>query len=286
MLGSIIGDVAGSYLEVLEVEAIKTTPEKKRSYESRIKILDKNTPLFNDKCSCTDDSNLTCAIADAVLNNESYEKKLREYGLNDINNGLDKYGRSRYGKGFISWLKGESEGVSYGNGSAMRIAPIGYLFDDIDTIKEQTRLATIPSHDNPEAIIGAESVAVTIYLARNNFSKEEIKKYIKKNYYHLDYNLEELQKNYRFSSRCSNSVPQAIYCFLISNDFEDAIRKSLSIGGDTDTIACITGGIAEAYYGIPETLKEEVQDFIPDYMKDILTKFYSKDTVKKLKKEL
>ena len=82
----------------------------------------------------------------------------------------------------------------------------------------------------------------------------------------MDYNLEELQKNYRFSSRCSNSVPQALYCFLISNDFEDAIRKSLSIGGDTDTITCITGGIAEAYYGIPEHLKEEVQDFIPDYM--------------------
>lgn len=285
MLGSIIGDIAGSYLEVLEIESLKTL-EKKRSYEERIKILDENTPLFDKNSSCTDDSNLTCAIADAVINNKNYETTLKEYALKDLENGLDKYGRSRYGKGFVSWLMGKSDGKSFGNGSAMRIAPIGFLFDDIDTIKEQVRLATIPSHNNVEAIKCAESVAITIYLARNKFSKEEIKKYIEGNYFKLDYNLVDLQKNYKFSSRCSESVPQALYCFLISNDFIDAIRKSLSIGGDCDTIACITGGISEAFYGIPEDIKTEVQDYIPEYMKDILIKFYSKMTIKKLKKIL
>ena len=285
MLGSIIGDIAGSYLEVLEIKALKTL-EQKRSYEERIKILDENTPLFNKNSSCTDDSNLTCAIADAVINNKNYEATLKEYALKDLENGLDKYGRSRYGSNFVSWVKGEVEGISYGNGSAMRIAPIGYLFDDINTIKEQVKLATIPSHNNIEAIKGAECVAITIYLARNNFKKEEIKKYIEDNYYKLDYDLEDLQRNYKFSAICSTSVPQALYCFLISNDFIDAIRKSLSIGGDSDTIACIVGGISEAYYGIPEDIKTEVQEYIPEHMKDILINFYSKMTIKKLQKIL
>lgn len=285
MLGNIIGDVAGSYIEVLEIDAIKTE-EKKRKYEDRIKILDKNIPLFNDKCSCTDDSNLTCAIADAVMNNKDYKKTLKEYALNDIKQGLDKYGRNRYGSGFISWVMGENEGNSYGNGAAMRIAPIGYIFNDLDTIKKHVRLATIPSHNNEEAIKGAEIVAITILLARNKYTKEEIKKYIEDNYCRLDFELEKLQKNYKFSSKCSNTVPQALYCFLISNNFEDAIRKSISIGGDSDTIACIVGGISEAFYGIPKYIKDEIQKFIPEHIKCILNQFYSKTEVKKLIKKL
>lgn len=284
MLGSIIGDIIGSIYEVQEVIAIKNTLEQKRDYKERIKVLDINTPLFTDECSYTDDSVLTCAIADATMNNKDYEKTLREYGLNEIALGIDKYGRSRFGKGFISWLLHENEGKSYGNGSAMRIAPIGYLFDDIKIIKREVKKATIPSHNNEESIKASECVAITIYLARNNYSKEEIKKYIEQNYYNLNFNLENLQKNYRFSSRCNNSVPQALYCFLISNNFEDAIRKSISIGGDSDTIACIVGGISEAYYGIPEKIKKEVEKFIPEYIQDILKQFYSKLKVKKLKK--
>lgn len=194
--------------------------------------------------------------------------------------------RSRYGRSFISWLLGQSEGVSFGNGASMRIAPIGYLFDDINTIKEEVHLATIPSHNNKEAILCAESVAVCIYLARKKYSKEEIKNYIEKNYFSLDFNLEDLQRNYKFSSKSIDSVPQAIYCFIISNDFEDAIRKALSIGGDSDTIACITGGISEAYYGIPKKLKEEVEKYIPEHIKEVLIRFYSNETLKKLKKIL
>lgn len=282
MLGSIIGDIIGSIYEVKEVEAIKNNIDKKRSYEDRIKILDNNTPLFTQYSSYTDDSVLTTAIADAVLNNKDYEFSLKKYGLNELDLGMDKYGRSRFGKGFCEWLNGIGVGNSYGNGSAMRISPVGFLFNDIETIKKEVKLATIPSHNSIEAIKGAEAVAITIYLARIGESQEEIKKYIEENYYKLDYNLEDLQKNYRFSSKCSNSVPQALYCFIISNDFEDAIRKSISIGGDSDTIAAIVGGISEAYYGIPEDILSEVYKYIPDYINEVLNQFYNLSVVKKL----
>lgn len=282
MLGSIIGDIIGSIYEVEEVEAIKNNVDKKREFKERIKILDNNTLLFTDECSYTDDTVLTAAIADAVLNNKDYEECLKTYGLNELNLGVDKYGRSRFGKGFCEWLQGNVEGNSYGNGSAMRISSIGYLFNDIETIKKEVKLATIPSHNNSEAIKGAEAVAVTIYLARIGKSKEEIKKYIEDNYYKLDYDLEDLQRNYRFSSKCSNSVPQALYCFIVSNSFLDAIRKSISIGGDSDTIAAIVGGISEVYYGIPNEIKDEVYKYIPDYIKEVLKQFYNLSIDKKL----
>lgn len=276
MLGSIIGDIAGSIYEVKEIEAIKNNSDKKRSYEERIKILDKNVPLFTSECSYTDDSILTTAIADAIINDKNYETCLRKYGLKELDLGLDKYGRSRFGSGFVNWLKDNNQGNSYGNGSAMRIAPIGYLSNSIEELKENVIKATIPSHNHEEAIIGAEAVATTIYMARNGFNKEEIKKYIEDNYYKLDFNLEDLQKNYKFSSKCSNSVPQAIFCFLVSDSFEDSIRKAISIGGDSDTISCIVGGISEAYYGINENIKQEANKYIPEYIKDILNQFYLK----------
>lgn len=276
MIGSIIGDIVGSIYEVEEVNAIKTKEDKKRDYSERIKILDDNVSLFSELSSYTDDTALTCAIADAVINNKDYEKCLREYGLRELSLGLDKYGRSRFGKGFVSWLKNNKVGDSYGNGSAMRISSIGFLYDDIETIKNEVFKATIPSHNNDEAIKGAEAVAITIFLARNGKTKQEIKDYIEKNYYSLDYELEDLQRNYRFSSKCSESVPQAIFCFLESNGFIDAIRKSISIGGDSDTIACIVGGISEAYYGVPTYLKNEIYKYIPLYMALIVKQFYLK----------
>jgi len=265
MLGAIIGDVVGSTYEVEEIKSKGT-----RTYEERIKILDKNTPLFREDSSYTDDTILTCAILDAIKNgNCDYEKYLREYGLNEVSIGLDKYGRSRFGKGFISWLNDTKQGNSYGNGSAMRISPVGYLFNDLETVKKESYKATIPSHNNIEAITAAEAVATSIYLLRNN-SKEEVIKYIKNNYYDLDFNLEDLQRNYKFSSKASSSVPQALYVFSVSNDFEDAIRKAISIGGDSDTIACIVGSLAEACYGIPESIKEEVKGYLNDNIINLL----------------
>ena len=274
MIGAIIGDVVGSYYEVLEV----TT---KRTYEDRIKILDKKIPLFTSDCSYTDDTVLTCAIYDAITNgNCDYEKYLRMYGRKEMNLGLDKYGRSRFGKGFIDWLNGNYIGNSYGNGSAMRISPVGFLFNDIEEIKKESYKATIPSHNHPDSIKGAEAIAVMIFLLRKGLSKEIVADYIKKYYYSLDYDLEELQRNNKFTSKTSICVPQSIYIFLVSNDFEDAIRKAISIGGDTDTIGAIVGSLAEAYYGIPEAIKEEVKKYLNE---DIINLIFKEDKVKKNK---
>ena len=275
MFGAIIGDVAGSYLEVLEVQGIK---DGHRSYEERIKILDGNKPLFADECSCTDDSILTIAIYDAIVNgNLDYEKYLREYGLREVNEGIDKYGRSRFGNGFVSWLNGDFQGESYGNSAAMRIGPVGYLFDTLDEVKEQARLATISSHNHIDAIKGAEAVAVAIFLLRTGHSKEEVYDFVTNNYYELDFDLEDLQRNNKFSSKSSITVPQALFVFFQSDDFEDSIRKALSIGGDSDTIACIVGSISEAYYGVSDELKEQVKPFMKDYMIELL----EKDNLKK-----
>ena len=281
MLGAIIGDIAGSYYEVLEIK-YKKEHNTNRPYEERIKILDRSIPLFTSESSYTDDTILTCAIYDAIKNgNKDYTKYLKDYGKREINLGKDKYGRSRFGKGFIEWLNSDTVGTSYGNGSAMRISPVGYLFDDIDTIRKEAYEATIPSHNNEDAIKGATIVAEVIYYLRTGKEKEEVIKYIKDNYDSLDFDLEDLYHHNEFSSKASITVPQALYVFEVANSFEDTIRKAIAIGGDTDTIACIAGGIAEAYYGIPDNIKEEVKDYLSKELYDLIKKdIYEKDSVK------
>lgn len=274
MLGAIIGDVAGSNYEVLEVRHLKKY-HIPRSYEERIKILDKGTPLFTKESTSTDDSVLTCAIYDAIKNgNCEYEKYLREYGLREINMGQDSYGRSRFGKGFVEWLQGYYQGTSYGNGSAMRISPIGFLFNTIDDIKKNSRLATIPSHNHEESLKASESVALAIFLLRSGKTKEEVINYIKNNYYDLNFDLETLQSVNTFSSKASITVPQAFYIFSISDSFEDSIRKAISIGGDSDTIAAIVGSLSESYYGIPDELKGKVKPYLSEYMYELLKDRY------------
>ena len=269
MLGAIIGDVVGSYYEVLEVKEIKNGH---RSYEERIKILDQNTPLFTENSSVTDDSILTFAIYKAIKENKPYEEMLKYYAKKEIDLGKDMYGRSRFGKGFVEWVNGNTEGTSYGNGASMRISPVGYLFDTLDEVKQETYKATIPSHNHEESILCAEAVSTSIFLLRNGITKEELKEYIEKNYFKLNYDLEDLRRNYKFSSKSINSVPQAIFTFLESNSFEETIRNAISIGGDTDTIACIAGSLAESYYGIPQELLEQVKPYLKDYMKELLDK--------------
>lgn len=271
MLGAIIGDIAGSIYEVKEVKSIKTGV----SYENRIQILNKDVPLFAKYSSYTDDTVLTTALADALLHDKDYTKYLKKYGNREINLGLDIYDRNRFGKGFIEWLKSDVLGESYGNGCAMRISPIPNYLGTLEEVLEETKKATIPSHNHLDSINAASAVATAIFLAKNKRPKAEIKKMIEKQYsYFLDFSLEDLQKNYRFTAKAIDSVPQAIYCFLVSADFEDAIRKAISIGGDADTIAAITGSIAEAYYGIPEQLLKEVWDYVPEYVKVIVKRFY------------
>ena len=269
MLGAIIGDVVGSYYEVLEVKEIKNGH---RTYEERIKILDQNTPLFTNNSSVTDDSILTFAIYKAIKENKPYEEMLKYYAKEEIDLGKDMYGRSRFGKGFVEWVNGNTQGTSYGNGASMRISPVGYLFDTLEEVKQETYKATIPSHNNEESILCAEAVSTSIFLLRNGMSKEELKEYIEKNYFKLDYDLEDLRRNYKFSSKSINSVPQAIFAFWESNSFEETITNAISIGGDTDTIACIAGSLAESYYGIPEDILEQVKPYLKDYMKELLDK--------------
>lgn len=274
MLGAIIGDVAGS---IYEVEEIKSLKNKEINYLNRIKILNKETPLFTKDCSYTDDTVLTTAIAKALLTDKNYEKHLKMFGLKEINLGLDKYGRNRFGSGFCEWLLGNYIGESYGNGCAMRVSPIAnYCYNIYDVVGE-TYNATYPSHNNEESFEAATMVSICIFLAKRKKSKEYIKKYIENTFEcSLDFDLEELQKKYVFTSKAKDSVPQAIFCFLESNDFEDAIRKAISIGGDSDTIAAITGSIAETYYGIDEKIIKEVEKYLPEYIINITNEFYKK----------
>ena len=159
----------------------------------------------------------------------------------------------------------------------MRISPVGFCFDTIEEVKKHARLSTIPSHNHEDSIKCAEAVAVAIFLLRNNNSKEEVIKYIEDNYFKLDYDLEDLQRNYMFTSKAIDSVPQAIYVFKESTSFEDSIRKAISIGGDTDTIAAIVGSLSEAYYGISNELKDKVKPYLRDYMYDLLKdKYYNR----------
>jgi len=272
MLGAIIGDVAGSTYEVDEIKSLKN---KEINYINKIKILNKETPLFNNDSSYTDDTILTAAIAKALLTDKDYEKYLREFGIKEVNLGLDKYGRNRFGKGFCDWLKGNYIGESYGNGCAMRISAIANYYDNLDDIIRETKKVTYSSHNHKESYNASEAVSVCIYFAKHNKNKKFIKNYIEAKYgYDLNYNLNELQKTYNFTSRASNSVPQAIFCFLESNDFEDAIRKAISIGGDSDTIAAITGSIAEAYYGIDKHLIKRLEYYLPEYIINIANEFY------------
>lgn len=273
MLGAIIGDIAGSTYEVDEI--IKAKKKEKVSYEDRIKILNLNIPLFKENSSYTDDTVLTTAIADCILNNGSYEEYLKKYALNEINLGKDIYGRSRFSKGFCEWVLDNKEGNSFGNGCSMRISPVPNYFYSYSDILEETKKSTIPSHNHEESLIATKAVSLAIFLAKQKIEKQDIKRIIEKECnYDLNFDLEQLQKNYKFSSKASNSVPQAIYCFLVSTDFEDAIRKSISIGGDCDTVAAITGSIAEVYYGIPKEIISEANKFIPDYVKEVINKFY------------
>ncbi len=285
MLGAMIGDLAGSVYEVEEIN-YWFQHKKPRPYEERMKIMDPKTPLFLDTSIFTDDTAWTLAIYDAVVNGDcDYENYLKEYGKKELEKGLDKFGRGRFSPASTRWIKGDYQGESYGNGAAMRISPIGFIFDSFEQIKEQACLASIPSHNHEEAIKSAEGVAIAIYLLRIGMPKRQVEDYIKLNYYSMNYELEDLRRNYTFTSKASESVPQAMFCFFHSNSFEDAIRTAISIGGDTDTIASITGALAESYYGIPEQIKESIKNDLDEDTYLLLKDKYFTQKEYKIKKD-
>jgi len=253
MYGNIIGDLAGSIYEYGQIKKV-----------SHINI----DELITEDSFISDDTILTIAIIDAIVNNKKYGEKLREYGIKyeDFIKLDIPYFEKTFSPGFLKWANGNFEGQSCGNGAMMRIAPIGYLFNSLEEVEEQTKLATMPSHNSKEAIECATIIAKIIFLARKGYSKEEI---IKK----LNITLYEKEIK-QFNYTCSDTIDICLYALFTADNFEDAIKKVLSYGGDTDTNACIVGGMAEAMYGLDEQYIKEVDKKIPEEFKKILKKVY------------
>lgn len=249
MLGAIAGDVIGS---VFEHDPIKST----------------DFPLFSRYSRFTDDTVLSVAVASAILNKIDYATSLKIFSR--------KYPDAGYGQFFYYWMMSdESEPYdSWGNGSAMRVSPVGFAFDSIEDVMNEAEWSAAVTHNHPEGIKGAQATALAIFLARTGTSKEEIKQEISARFsYNLDRTLDEIRPNYYFDVSCQGTVPEAIIAFLESTDFEDAIRKAISLGGDSDTLACITGGIAQAFYRtIPEQIVTAVHQRLPDEFLSIIEK--------------
>lgn len=250
IIGAIIGDVLGS---VYEWDNIKTTKFN----------------LFHPDCDFTDDTVLTIAVADSILNGKDFSRTIWEYGR--------KYPGRGYGGNFSRWLQSDQRKPygSFGNGSAMRVSAVGFAFSDVETVLEIAKQTAEVTHNHPEGIKGAQATAVAILLARQGKSKEEIKSYISSTFhYNLNFTLDEIRPIYEFDETCKGSIPQAIAAFLESSDYETAIRLAISIGGDSDTIACITGGIASAYYKrIPKEIIDFVVNRLPDEFIEIMNRF-------------
>lgn len=253
MLGAIAGDIIGS-------------PYEFNNYRAE------DFPLFIEESTFTDDTVLTVALADAILTGVEYTQKIKEY--------YHRYPHMSYGGRFHVWAEqDESEPYnSYGNGSAMRCSPVGWAYDTLEEVLKMTERSAMPTHNHPEGIKGAKAVAGSIFLARTQNSKQAVKDFVTKDMgYNLDFSLPDLRRDYRFNETCQETVPQAIFCFMISTDFEDAIRKAISIGGDSDTVACITGSIAEAYYGgIPMEMKKQILSILDVDLLGVAEEFYGK----------
>lgn len=240
MLGAIIGDMVGSIYEF-------------HNHRS------KEFPLFNSKCFPTDDSIMTIAVAKAILENDGKAEGLEDKTVEWMQKIGRQYPNCGYGGRFYEWMYARNPHPynSFGNGAAMRVSACGWAGKTLEEVKALSRAVTIVTHNHPEGVKGAEATACAIFLARTRHSKEEIRAFIEDNCYTLDFMLDEIRPTYRFDVTCQGSVPQAIEAFLESTSFEDAIRNAISIGGDSDTIAAITGSIAEAFYGIPEDIRKQ-----------------------------
>lgn len=240
MIGAIAGDIIGS---VYEHRPIKT----------------KDFPLFHANCRFTDDSVLTVAVAKAIMEDGDYQKWMQKIGR--------RYPNAGYGGSFIGWLYSEDPVPynSWGNGSAMRVSPVGFVFDSVDEVLHEAARSAEVSHNHPEGIKGAQATALSVFLARTEKDKALIRKEIASRFgYDLERTVEGIRPFYRFDISCQGTVPEAIIAFLDSESYEDAVRNAVSLGGDSDTLACITGGIAEAYYGpAGDSIAENVKRILP-----------------------
>ncbi|MEQ2369437.1 ADP-ribosylglycohydrolase family protein [Ruminococcus sp. AF46-10NS] len=261
MYGAILGDIIGSPFEF-------DRGDKTKEFD-----------LFTKGCDFTDDSVMTIAVGEALLavGPEATVKEIEEAVVTNMQDWGKRYPYAGYGGRFRYWLRERNPKPygSYGNGSAMRVSAVGWLYDSLERTREVARATANVTHNHPEGIKGAEATASAIYMARNESSKEEIKEYIEREFhYNLDRTLDEIRPGYHMDETCQRTVPEAIIAFLESKDFEDAIRNAVSLGGDTDTLGAITGSIAEAFYGISDVLIAECRSRIDEgLMTDILDEF-------------
>jgi ADP-ribosylglycohydrolase len=253
MIGAIAGDIIGS---VYEWHNNKTT----------------DFSLMNEASFFTDDSVLTIALADSILNGAPYNTLLKEY--------YTLYPNAGYGGMFSRWASSDKSEPynSFGNGAAMRISPVGFAFSTLDSVMAKAEEYTAVTHDHPEGIKGAQATAAAIYLARTGNDKEQIRGFIQMRFgYDLSRRLDDIRPEYKFDETCQGTVPEAIIAFLESKSYENAIRLAISLGGDSDTLACITGGIAQAFYGsIPEEIEKMVYQKLDTKLGNITRRFMKK----------
>ena len=253
MKGAVAGDIIGS---IYERKPIKT----------------KAFPLFDRRCTYTDDTVLTVAIAEAILTGRSYRDAVLAFGR--------RYPLAGYGGTFIGWLQ-QTEPQPYnswGNGSAMRVSPIGVAFSTVEAVLHEAEQSAVISHDHPEGVKGAQATALAVFLARQGEDKESIRAEIVRRFgYDLSQTVAEIRPDYRFDVSCQGTVPAALIAFLDSDSYEDTVRNAISLGGDSDTLACIAGGVAEAFYGeVPAPIWSQVVAFLPAELLTVLAAFYEK----------
>ncbi len=260
MYGAITGDIIGSQFEF-------DRGNKSREFE-----------LFGKKCEYTDDTVMTVAVAEALLDagKDADEKTVKEKLVASLKKWGKKYPYAGYGNRFKLWVlsdKSEPYG-SYGNGSGMRVSPVGWLYDSMERTREVARWTAEITHNHPEGIKGAESTAAAIFMARHHAAFEEISNYIEDEFgYDLSRTLDEIRPDYCHVEDCMKTMPEAFTCFLEAGSYEECIRNVMYIGGDTDTLGAIAGAIAEAYWGIPEDLIRKAKEYLPDDIKAVVERF-------------
>lgn len=259
MLGAIIGDIVGSRFEW---HNIKT----------------KQFDFLTHTCFFTDDSVMSIAVAAALLESGKSVDNLGAVTVRNMQEIGQPYPNCGYGGSFYNWMysKNPRPYNSYGNGAAMRVSACGFAADSLEEAATLSKAVTEVSHNHPEGLKGAEATTVAIYMAKTGSSILEIRDYIDKHYYPMNFTLDGIRDSYKFNETCQDTVPQALMAFFESTSFEDAIRNAISIGGDSDTLAAITGGVAEAYYGIPEDIRKHALTFLDDRLLKVLNAFEAK----------
>lgn len=254
LYGAIFGDIVGSIYEFDNIKA-------------------KDFELFDETSFFTDDTVMSIAVACALAECKGNYNNLSQSATDLMRLLGVRYFDAGYGFNFKQWLDSENPQPynSWGNGSAMRVSAVAYFAKSLEEVKELSYKVTAVSHNHPEGIKGAEATAVAIFLALQGKDKAEIKKYIEQNYYPLDFTLDDIRPTYKFEPSCQKTVPQALEAFFESESFADAVRNAVSIGGDSDTLAAITGSVAEAYYGVPEDIKKFVQSKLDDNLRKKLS---------------